>query len=112
MYLGVKNKGMQLNINDILSAIRKKIQIVAPNARGVLFGSRARENATFVFGKYLLIFGLEVTSFISVSSCSQMIRLTVFSTISSFKILNFLPIRKLIQRLVSIITLIILFPGI
>ena len=46
---------MQLNINDILSAIRKKIQVVAPNARVLLFGSRARGNATFVSDWDILI---------------------------------------------------------
>jgi uncharacterized protein len=36
---------MQLNTSDILSSIRKKIQIIAPHAKVFLFGSRARANA-------------------------------------------------------------------
>ena len=46
---------MQLNTSDILSSIRKKIQILAPHARVLLFGSRARGNASIVSDWDILI---------------------------------------------------------
>ena len=36
---------MQLTDNDILNSVRIKLQVLAPNARALLFGSRARGNA-------------------------------------------------------------------
>lgn len=37
---------MQLNTNGIIGTIRKKIKMLAPHARVLLFGSRARGNST------------------------------------------------------------------
>lgn len=36
---------MQRDNNNILNQIRKKLRVLAPNARAVLFGSRARGDA-------------------------------------------------------------------
>jgi hypothetical protein len=78
----------------------------------LLIFNNSSNSWTFVTGKYFWSFGLWVTRLISSRSWLHKTIWSVLLTINCLRLANSLPIKKLIQRFVSIITLRGWFSGI